>query len=280
MPMRCRLRWAGQGLVCVVGLLTASASLGQRTAAREGQSAIIVVRLSEPNATLTVDGEKTTSKGKERRFATPPLVPGTRYRYTLVASWPFNDYTMTVRTHVVSFKAGATVTADLRTPQTGRTDELIAEYGPTPPRIVEAMCKLATVGKNDVVYDLGCGDGRIILHTVKKFGARKGVGIDISPAWVKVARKNVKAAGLADKIEIREGDVLKLTDLSKATVVMLTLGEELNKRIRPLLEKTLPPGARIVSYAHRMGDWEPIRTETYPEEDVEHVIHLWRINPR
>jgi uncharacterized protein (TIGR03000 family) len=283
--MSCQLRWVGLGFVCVVGLLTASAGLGQPPAAREDKkddkTATILVRLPDAKVKLTVDGSPLTQTGKERKFVTPPLVPGKRYSYTFVATVELNEYTWALRTHVVKFKAGETVTADLRTPQTGQRDKVLVGYGETPPKVVEAMCKLAKIGKDDVVYDLGCGDGRMVINAVKKYGAKKGVGIDIDPVRVKQAKEKVKAAGLSDKIEIRQGDVLELTDLSEASVVMLYIGEELNVRIRAMLQKTMKPGSRIVSHLYHMRDWKPAKEETITMENgAEHGIYLWQIEKK
>ena len=275
-------RLVGLVLFCVMGMLTVSASLGQ-PGTEKSQSATIVVRLTDENAKLTVDGDATTQKGKERKFISPKLLPGKRYSYTLIATWEPNDYTTIKRTHVVSFKIGETVTADMRTAQDGRLDSVVATYGPTPERIAEAMCKLAKVGKDDVVYDLGCGDGILMITAVKKYGAKKGVGIDIDPKWVKTSREKAKEAGISDKIEVRQGDVLKIKEMSEATVVMLFIGETLNVRIRSMLQKTLPHGARIVSHNFRMGDWEPEKSVPFrgsEDGDDEHAVHLWRIEKK
>src|SRR5215470_14791220 len=125
----------------------------------------------------------------------------------------------------------------MRNPQPGRPDRIVVGEGWTPLPVVEAMCKLAEVGKGDVVYDLGCGDGRIVVTAVKKFGAKKGVGIDLDPERIKESNASAKDAGVTDKVEFRLGDVMKIKDLENATVVTLYLGDELNEQLRPILQK-------------------------------------------
>ena len=147
------------------------------------------------------------------------------------------------------------------------------------------MMKLAGVGKDDVVYDLGCGDGSLVITAVKKFNAKHGVGIDLQEDKVQLAKANAKAAGVENKVAFRQGDVLKeIPDLSKATVVTLYMSDELNQRLMPMLQKRLKPGARIVSHRFRMGDWQPEKTETVdlPQENIpeEKLIHLWTIGKR
>jgi predicted RNA methylase len=110
---------------------------------------------------------------------------------------------------------------------------------------------------------------------VKKGGAKRGIGIDIDPERVKESKENVKTEGVGDKVEIREGDALK-TDVSGATVIMLYMGNELNEALRPILQKQLKPGSRIVSHRFLMGDWKPEKTESLTGMDgSKYEIHLW-----
>lgn len=131
-------------------------------------------------------------------------------------------------------------------------------YVPTPQEVVDAMLDVAKVGPDDLVYDLGCGDGRIVVTAAKKFGAH-GVGIDIDPQRIKEANENVASAGVGDKVEIRQADLFE-TDLSQASVVTLYLLSSLNLKLRPKLWKELKVGSRVVSHAFSMGDWEPDET--------------------
>jgi SAM-dependent methyltransferase len=144
-------------------------------------------------------------------------------------------------------------------------------YVPTSGGVTNAMLKLANVTSNDVVYDLGSGDGRIVIAAAKTYGAR-GVGVELDPELIKTATKNARKAGVADKVTFRQADLFK-TDFSDATVVTLYLSNSINRRIAPLLQRQLKPGARVVSHRFDMGDWKP-------EADVRlegtHV-YLWTI---
>jgi precorrin-6B methylase 2 len=131
-------------------------------------------------------------------------------------------------------------------------------YVPTPQPVVDAMLKVAKVGKNDVLYDLGSGDGRIVNTAAQKFGTR-GVGIDINPERIKEANENAQKAGVTDRVKFIQQDLFN-TDFSEATVVTLYLLPEVNAKLRPKLLKELKPGSRIVSHAFDMGDWKPQQT--------------------
>jgi len=147
-------------------------------------------------------------------------------------------------------------------------------YVPTPEAVVEAMLQVANVGKNDIVYDLGCGDGRIPVTAAKKYGAR-GIGIDIDPQRIAEANENVKKNGVGDRVRIIQGDLFQ-QDLSEATVVTLYLLPSLNVKLMPKLMKELKPGTRVVSHAFDMGDWKPEK-----EIDVEgRKVYYWTIPKR
>jgi ribosomal protein L11 methylase PrmA len=154
--------------------------------------------------------------------------------------------------------------------------KLTVPYVPTPQDVVEKMLELAQVTKDDVVYDLGCGDGRIVVTAAKKYGA-KGVGVDLDPERVKDSLANVKKAGVEKLVTIREGDVLK-TDVSNATVVCLYLLPNVNLQLRPILQKQLKPGARIVCHDFDMGDWKPVKTVEVSDKDgSDHTLYLFKI---
>ena len=141
-------------------------------------------------------------------------------------------------------------------------------YVPTPPEVVEAMLRLAKVTKDDVVYDLGSGDGRIVITAAQKFGAR-GVGFDINPERIAEANANLAQAGVGDRVKFVEADLFE-QDLSGASVITLYLLPSLNLKLRPTLWK-LKPGTRIVSHSFDMGDWKPEQ-----EMDVNgRRIYLW-----
>ena len=147
-------------------------------------------------------------------------------------------------------------------------------FVPTPNEIVDTMLKMAAVTRKDTVYDLGCGDGRIVITAAQKYGAR-GVGIDIDPERVAEATENAKKAGVADQVRIIRGDLFE-ADISPATVVTLYLLTDLNLKLRPKLLRDLNPGTRVVSHAFSMGDWKPERTVEIQGTNV----YLWRIPPR
>jgi SAM-dependent methyltransferase len=141
--------------------------------------------------------------------------------------------------------------------------------------IVNAMLTLAGVTRDDVVYDLGCGDGRIVIAAAKEFGAR-GVGVDLDPQRIREAQANAVRAGVADRVAFRVQDVFD-TDIQPATVVTLFLSPELNARLRPRLTSQLKPGSRIVSHRYGIGDWVPERTETLSVRGTRNHIFLWRV---
>jgi len=147
-------------------------------------------------------------------------------------------------------------------------------FVPTPGEVVDTMLKMAAVSKKDTVYDLGCGDGRIVITAAQKYGAR-GVGIDIDPDRVSEATENVRKAGVADRVRIVRGDLFE-ADISAATVVSLYLLTDLNLKLRPKLLRELKPGTRVVSHAFSMGDWNPERTT----EVAGTTVYLWRIPAR
>jgi len=146
-----------------------------------------------------------------------------------------------------------------------------APYVTTPPEVVDAMLRLAAVHRGDVVYDLGCGDGRIVIAAAKRYGV-KGVGIDINPERVLEARANARKAGIEALVKFDIGDVFEV-DFSAATVVMMYLLPDLNQRLRPKLWKDLKPGTRVVSHAFDMGDWKPEKKIVVDKSP----IYLWTI---
>lgn len=131
-------------------------------------------------------------------------------------------------------------------------------YVPTPQEVVDAMLEVAKVNKNDTLYDLGSGDGRIVITAAQKFGTR-GTGIDIDPERIQEANANAQKAGVTDRVKFVQQDLFK-TDFSDATVVTLYLLPDINLKLRPTLLSKLKPGTRIVSHAFDMGDWKPEKT--------------------
>jgi SAM-dependent methyltransferase len=144
-------------------------------------------------------------------------------------------------------------------------------YEPSPQNVVERMLKLANVHKGDVVYDLGCGDGRIVITAAKQFGAT-GVGIDINPIRIKESLQNARKAGVIDRVTFSIGDLFT-ADIQEATVVALFLSRSVNLKLRPKLLRELKPGTRVVSYYWDMDDWKP---DKRIEVDGD-PIYLWTI---
>ncbi len=151
-------------------------------------------------------------------------------------------------------------------------------YVPTPPAVVQAMIEMAAVKKGDVVYDLGCGDGRIVIAAVKTPGVR-GVCVDIDPDRIAESRVNARTAGVENRITFVRGDLFQ-TPIADATVVMMYLLPEVNMRLRPRLRGELRPGTRIVSHAFSMGEWTPTRSIEVGEPPDSAPVYLWVIPPR
>jgi cyclopropane fatty-acyl-phospholipid synthase-like methyltransferase len=171
---------------------------------------------------------------------------------------------------IVALTAVCAVSAQSATPA-----EPDVIYVPTPQPVVEAMLEVAAVKPGDVVYDLGSGDGRIVITAAKKYGAR-GVGIEIDPALVKKATENAVAAGVSDRVRFLNQNLFD-ADLRQATVVTLYLLQSINERLRPKLVRELKPGARVVSHVFNMGpEWPPEQTLMVGASPV----FLWTIPER
>ncbi len=151
----------------------------------------------------------------------------------------------------------------------GPLKEPDAPYITTPGYIIEEMLDMARVGPGDTLYDLGCGDGRIVIMAAAKYGAR-GVGVEISPALIRRSAKNAASAGVSDRVQFIEGNLFEL-DFSSATVLSLYLLPSLNVQLRPKIFSILKPGTRILSHDFDMGDWEPDNFKSIGE----HHIYYW-----
>ena len=153
----------------------------------------------------------------------------------------------------------------------------IVPYVPTPQEVVDRMLELAEVKPGDVVYDLGSGDGRIVVTAAKKFGV-KAVGFEIDPQRIKESHENIKKAGVGHLVEIRQQDI-RTVDLSAASVLTMYLLPEVNLMIRPNIWKMMKPGSRIVSHDFDMGDWKPVKTENIKDgSNWDHTLYLWRLD--
>jgi SAM-dependent methyltransferase len=232
---------------------------------------------------LTINGKDEPVKWGQAKTLTVkvPVEEGKETIKIVYSYWPYM-YSNTIRTKEAKLEKGKAVRVDFNVMDVKHPDLIKPIYYPTPAPVGEEMCKMANVGKNDVVYDIGCGDGRLVIIAVKQFGAKKGVGIDIDPALVKLCNENAKKAGVSDKVQFRNEDALKIKDLSDATVVLLYVGEDFGKALEPVLRMTLKPGARIVSHRFPLGDWEPdtrkeITARADEGHDEQYELLLWKV---
>jgi len=168
-----------------------------------------------------------------------------------------------------AYEPGRILLSQAQTAAARRSPDVI--FVPTPNEVVDRMLEMAKVTAKDVVYDLGCGDGRIVITAAQKYGARS-VGIDIDPTRIKEAHANAKAAKVTDKVRFIEADLFE-ADIGEATVVTLYLLTRLNEKLKPKLLKDLKPGTRIVSHAFDMGDWAPEQKAQVAAS----TVYLWRV---
>jgi uncharacterized protein (TIGR03000 family) len=238
------------------------------------------ITVPQDDAKLQIEGKDTKPTGVTREFETPELEVGKAYEYSFAVSWEPNNYTKVTRTKNIEFKGGDDINVDMTKADPKVPDKAVVRWVPTPDDIVEEMMKLGGVKKGDIVYEPGSGDGRMLIAAVKK-GADKGVGIELDTKKAEEARENVKKAKFEKQITIIEGDALKDRDYSEATVVLLYMGNEFNNLLRPILEKQLKPGTRIVSHRFVLGDWAPDKTVTVTGDDGdEYKIHLWTVKDK
>jgi uncharacterized protein (TIGR03000 family) len=256
--------------------------------AQEKKSAPATIKLLIPDkptkTEVTIEGKKQDEpaglKDGTRVFVTPDLDPAKAYAYKIEVKIVPNNYTEIFRTREVTFKAGETVTVDVRTEDKTTPDRIVVRWVPTPDDIVDKMCEMAKVTKDDVVHDYGCGDAVMLIRPIQKFGAKKGWGNDIDPKMVKAAHENIEKAGLKDKVTVVQGDILKMSDkdVAEATVVLLYIGDDLGAKLGPLLQKSLKPGTRIVSHRFGLGDWKPDKTiEVKGMDGEDYTLHLWTV---
>ena len=161
----------------------------------------------------------------------------------------------------------------------GLESKKIVPYVPTPQEIVDRMLELVQVKKGDVVYDLGSGDGRIVITAAKKYGV-KAIGFEIDPERIKESRENIRKEGVGNLVEIREQDI-RTVDLSPASVLTMYLLPEVNLMLRPNIWKQMKPRSRVVSHDFDMGDWKPLKTESIKDRSGwDHTLYFWRVEAK
>jgi uncharacterized protein (TIGR03000 family) len=238
--------------------------------AQDERKTVTVEVYAPEGSRLFIEGKEATFKAPMQRYVSPPLAPG-KYTYTIKAIIPGTDEPKTV-TRELDVRPGDFESIDLRPP--GKRPIADVEYEPTPQKVVEALLRLAKVTKDDVLWDLGCGDGRIPITVAKEYGC-KAVGFDIDPELVKESIANARKQGVERLVTIEQRDIFTL-DLSKGpTVVTLYLLPRLNEKLLPQLRK-LPPGTRVISVAHRMADIMPDEQIVINTELGEFDLYLWK----
>jgi len=169
------------------------------------------------------------------------------------------------------FAVGATPALAQNTPYGNR----LSPYVASPTRVVDRMLELANIKPGETVYDLGCGDGRILIAAVEKYKAR-AIGVEISPKYAARAETSIKRAGIESQARVIQGDLLNV-DLTGADVVTIYLESKLNEALRPRLERFLKPGARVVSHDYPIAGWKPLKVDTIPGQN--HRIYLYEMPP-
>ena len=280
--LKSRTTWTLALAFAIGGVIAPAAAQEKKAEAQPAKQVKSKIKVSVPqdDAELTIEGKVTKPTGTVREFETPNIEAGRLYEYTFSTVWRPNNYTTITRTKSTEFKGGDDIVVDLTTPDPKAPDKAVVRWVPTPDDIVEKMLELGDVKKGDIAYEPGPGDGRMLIAAVKK-GAVKGVGIELDAKKAAEATENVKKAGLSEKIKIIEGDALKDRDYSEATVVLLYMGNEFNNLLRPILEKQLKPGSRIISHRFVLGDWAPDKSITVTGLDGdEYKLHVWTVKEK
>ena len=275
-------------LLIAAALVAAAAAPGPAQNTKAAPATIKLLIPERPTRTeVTIEGKKqdepADAKDGLRVFTTPELEPGKTYQYKIECVVVPNNYTRITRVREVSFKAGETVEVDVRKEDPKNKDDIKVRWVPTPDDVVDKMCELAKVTKDDVVHDYGCGDAVMLIRAVDKFGAKKAWGNEYDPKILADAKAKIKEAKLEDKITVVQGDINKMTekDVADATVVLLYIGDDLGAKLSPLLQKGLKPGARVVSHRFTLGDWKPTKTiEVTGMDGDQYTLHLWVVPER
>jgi len=238
------------------------------------------ITVPQDDAELKIEKKDTKPTGAVREFETPEIDSGKPYEYEFSVTWRPNNYTVLTRTKSIEFKGGDDIVVDLTKEDKKNPDKAVVRWVPTPDDIVDEMIKMAKITKDDVVYEPGPGDGKVLIAAAKA-GAKKCVGIELDPKKAAEATGKVKEAKFDKIVTIVEGDALKDRDYSEASVVFLYMGNEFNNLLRPILEKQLKPGTRIVSHRFVLGDWKPDETKKVTGQDGdEYLLHIWTVKKK
>ncbi|MFM8273903.1 MAG: TIGR03000 domain-containing protein [Gemmata sp.] len=269
--------------------LVVLAALVGVASAQDKKAATITIAVTESSykeTIVTVDGAEVKGGGGTRVFTTPALEAGKEYKFKVQALIEPNNYTKITRPREVTVKAGDAVKLDLTT-ENKELDKIVVRWVPTPDAIVDEMAKMAKVGKDDIIFDPGCGDAIMLIRPVKMLGAKKGIGIDIDPKMVAAARDKARSEGVEQKIIIKEGDILNEKDMAvcaEASVVLIYIGDDLGARMAPVLQKLLKPGTRVVSHRFKLGDWKPDKSVTVNIKEGrdagDYVLHYWEVKEK
>ncbi len=252
-------------------LLLLASLLGASSGQGSGKTVFLEIWVPE-NARLFIEGQETSATGTMRTFESPPLPPG-KYTYTIKAIVPGLKGPETI-TRQLDVRPGDFESVDLRPRRQGeRSPDVV--YEPTPQKAVEALLELAKIKSDDVLWDLGCGDGRIPVTAARKFGI-KARGFDIDPECLRASRASVQKYGLGKLVTIEDRDIFTLDLGREPTVVTLYLLPSLNLKLLPQLRQ-LPAGARVLSVGHRMGDIAPDQQITVDTEAGLFRLYLWRV---
>lgn len=257
-----------RNLILAAGLLACVIPVS--TFAQEWRKSVTVEVYLPEDARLFIEGQEMKSQGSMSRFVSPSLPPG-KYTYTIKAIIPGPNGPRTV-TRQIDVRPGDFESIDLRAP--GKRPIADVEYEPTPQKVVDALLRLAKVTRNDVVWDLGCGDGRIPVTAAKEYGCQAR-GFDIDPDRVRDSLANARQHSVERLVTIQQRDIFTL-DLSQGpTIVTLYLLPRLNAKLLPQLRQ-LPPGARVISVAHRLADIKPDEQIVVNTELGEFDVYLWK----
>lgn len=255
-------------VVCLIALSwSAIPAFAQST-----RTTVILEVLAPEDARVFIEDVDTQSTGTLRRFESPPLSPG-KYTYTLKAIVAGPNGAETI-TRIVDVRPGDFEEIDFRPRRDGdRVPDVMFEG--TPNAVVDALLDLARLNPNDVLWDLGCGDGRIPVKAAFRYGI-KARGFEIDPKYIDEARSNVRVNELDHLVDIENRDIFTLDLSDGPTVVTLYLLPSLNVRLLPQLRE-LPDGARVISVGHRMGDIPPDKQITIDTDDGDYTVYLWRV---